>query len=230
MPGYIPKEKLDTYHRWQADSFDAPQPKPVVVETPPQEPAMEGEIVSNFNLPTAEEIEQIHNEAQQTGYQAGYEEGQKAGFQSGLDSVREIAGQITALTDNFRTALAALDQSVADQVLSLALEVARQVLQGVVTTRPEVLLPTIREALAALPIHHGHIMLHLNPADASFVREHLGEQFSQSGSQIVEDKEVQAGGCLLRAGSSEVDASLDVRWKRVLEAIGATPSNWLEGQ
>ncbi len=226
MADYIPKEKLDAYRRWQADSFDAPRPKPIAKEAPAPASPQDGELVSGFALPTAEDIERIHNEAHQAGYQAGYDEGRTAGQQDGLQAAQQEVARMAGLLTNFETALAGLDQSVADQILELALEVARQLVQSTIQARPETLLPIISEALAALPIHHGHVSVHLNPSDAPLVRDHLGEQFSQTGSRIIEDKTVQAGGCILHAGSSEVDASLDVRWKRILEAIGVPASDW----
>lgn len=229
MSGYIPKEQLDAYRRWQFDSFDPPG-----TEAPPPEPAPaaeaevpDSEVVTDFGLPTAEDIERIHNEAHQAGYQAGYEEGQQEGYRAGLESAQAEAQRMAALADNLEAALAAIDQAVADQLLALALEVANQVLRATVSARPETLIPVIREAIAALPLHHGHISLHIHPDDAEAVRQRLGEQFLQSGWRIVEDREVQAGGCFVRAGSSEVDASLETRWQRVLEAIGAAPETWL---
>jgi flagellar assembly protein FliH len=32
---------------------------------------------------------------------------------------------------------------------------------------------------------------------------------------------------MLQAGTSEVDATIETRWKRVLESIGAEPQEWL---
>jgi flagellar assembly protein FliH len=32
---------------------------------------------------------------------------------------------------------------------------------------------------------------------------------------------------MLLAGASEVDATIETRWKRVLEAIGTEPQEWL---
>jgi len=90
------------------------------------------------------------------------------------------------------------------------------------------LLPVIREAISALPIHHAHIALHLNPVDAPHIRNRIGEQFNQTGGQIIEDAEITVGGCLVKAGASEVDATTETRWKRVLEAIGVDPQDWLE--
>lgn len=229
MSGYIPKEQLDAYRRWQIESFDepkltAPEPIPEVVTSPPEE----GEVVTDFGLPTAEDIERIHAEAQQEGYRAGFDEGREAGYQEGLEAARTAAEKVALTLDNFQRSLAELDQSVAEQILELGLEVARQVLQSTIQAQPEIVLPIIREALAALPIHHGHVTLHLNPADAPLVREHLGEQFAQVGTHIIENREIDPGGCLVRAGSSEVDASVATRWRHVLEAIGAKPTPWLE--
>jgi len=230
MSGYIPKEHLDAYRRWQAESFDPPAPEP---EEPPQpapepEPVDDGsELVANIGLPTAEDIERMHDEAHQAGYQTGFDEGREEGYRQGLEAAQAEARRIATLADNIEAALAAIDQSVADEVLALALEVAHQVLRGTVAARPDSLLPVIREALAALPLHHGHVSLHINPDEAEMVRQHLGEQFLHSGWRIVEDRETQAGSCFIRAGSSEVDATLETRWKRVLEAIGADPGAWL---
>lgn len=229
MSGYIPKEQLNAYRRWQLDSFDSDREDAARAEPEPAaEPAPE--VVTEFSLPTAEDIERIHNEAHESGYQAGFAEGQQEGYRAGYEVAHTQAERLAALADNFESALAGIDQSVAEQVLALALEVASQVLRSTVVARPESLLPVIREAIAALPLHHGHVMLHINPAEVEMVREHLGEQFLNSGWRIVEDKEIEPGGCLLKAGSSEVDGTLETRWKRVLETIGADPANWLEQQ
>lgn len=229
MPsGYIPKEQLDAYRRWQVDSFDAP-PVPASPPPAPEEPVdMPGEMVPDIGLPTAEDIERIHNEAHAAGYQTGFDEGRQAGYQAGLEAVQADARRIAGLSDNIESAIAGIDQAIADQVLALGLEVARQVLRSAIPARPEALLGVIREAIAALPLHHGHVSLHINPADAELVREHLGDNFLHSGWRIIDDRDVEPGGCLLRAGNSEIDASVATRWKRVLEAIGASRDEWLD--
>lgn len=228
MSGYIPKEQLDAYRRWQIDSFDPPKPEPVRPPPPPPEDDNGSELVTGVALPTAEDIERIHIEAQQTGYETGFAEGREEGYRQGMEVAQAEAQRIASLADNVEAALADLDQSVAEDLLALALEVAGQVLRGTIRARPEALLPIVREALAALPLHHGHVALHVNPADGEMVREHFGEQFMHSGWRIVDDREVLRGGCLVHAGSSEVDASLPTRWKRVLETIGANPADWLD--
>jgi flagellar assembly protein FliH len=244
MTGYIPKERSQTYTRWQADDFSAPAPAsrqaagspPSSAAAPPPEAqetgASETFHVDNLPLPTAEDIERIHNEARDSGYQAGYEEGRKAGhaegYQTGMASAQTCVEQLQALNQGFQDALNHLDQEVAESLLACALEVARQVTHAAVRIRPEILLPVIQEALAALPLQHGPVTLRVHPDNAALAREHLGGAFSQAGWRIQEDPDIAPGGCRLQAGSSEVDATLPTRWRRVLEAIGVTPE-WLDG-
>lgn len=223
MAAFIPKEQLESYRRWQVGSFDDPAPSaadPAPVPAPVQEQPGQPEIVTGVPLPTAEDIERMHSDAQA----AGFAEGQQAGYEAGLAEAREEAARIAALGANVEAALAGIEQTLADEVLALAVELAGQVLRRTLAVDSEALLPIVREALAALPLHHGHVALHVNPADAAAIRQHLGDQFSHSGWHIIEDREIEAGGCFVRAGSSEVDATLGTRWKRVLDTIGAGPA------
>lgn len=229
MAGFIPKEDLPTYQRWQVGSFDA-QPSPASVTSPVQSSSEKEEHrAPQFHLPTAEEIERLHEDARAEGYRAGYAEGQNAAAEAAEAARADESARFLMLMQNFSDALTAMDQEIAEQVLDLALEVSRQVIRSTIDTQREALLPIVREAIAALPLHHAHVSLHLNPADAAMVKENIGEQLAQSGTQILDDPAISPGGCKLVAGASEIDASIETRWKRVLEAIGATPTEWLRG-
>ena len=231
----IPKEKLATFQRWQAGSFDkkpaaqpvpATAPSPVVSEAAP--PAEEQtEAASPFKLPTAEDIERMHDEAQASGYEAGFAEGKAAGEKAALEIAEANALRFNSLIGNLKRSLEEIDQTVAEQLLALAIEVAAQLTRGSITAKADFLVPIIREAIATLPLHHAHVVIRLNPADAMHVRPLLGEEFAQTGTQILEDGEISPGGCLLQAGASEIDATIETRWKRVLEAIGTEPEAWL---
>lgn len=227
MSGIIPKEQLASYQRWQIGSFDQ---KPSVTQAAPAAapaPVIEAP-AELFQPPSPDDIALIHEEAKAEGYAAGFEEGRQAGEQAGQEAVREESTQIRTLIDNIESALGSLDQTLADSVLALALEVAAQLTHGAIKANPEVLLPVIREAINTLPLHHAQITLRLNPLDASNIRKHLGEQLTQGGSQIIEDPDISPGGCQIKTGTSEVDASIETRWRRVLEAIGTQPTEWLK--
>jgi len=231
MSGIIPKESLVGFQRWQVGDFNprpatAPVTTPVVTET--QDQPDSGLVVNDVALPTAEDLEQIHEQARTEGYQAGYAEGQQTARDEAAALIADTGTRMAEMIGHLQVALAHMDQNIAEQVLDLALEVSAQIVRGNISVKRDTLLPVIREALAALPLHHGHVALHLNPGDAEAIREQIGDQLAQTGTQIIPDATITAGGCTLRAGASEVDATLETRWKRVIEAIGVEPKDWLE--
>lgn len=189
----------------------APDPAPEVVDTPAAAPDAEApfEIAPGVRLPTAEDVEAIHQQAWKDGYDAGYEEGSARG--------RLEAAELHQLLTQFDQTLSGLDQAVGDEILALALEVARLVVRDTIAQRPESVLAVVREALAQTPQQHAQ--LHLNPADAALVRQYLGDTIGHAGHRIVEDEAIERGGCRIDAAGSQLDATVATRWRRVTENL-----------
>jgi flagellar assembly protein FliH len=205
MSNAIPKEDLTAWQRWELGSFDQKK-------SPARHPT--GAAPS---LPTAAEIERIHLDSHKQGYAAGYEEG--------TARARMEALRLHTLTEQLDSAMRAFDQQVAEQLLALALEVARQVVRQTISARPEAVIEAVREALLQLP--HQHAAIYLHPDDASLVRSYLGDQLAHVGHRIFEESAIDRGGLRLEAGGSHLDATIETRWRRVLESIGAD-GEWLE--
>lgn len=235
---YIPKEQLTAWERWELAAFDeeeqaarAAAEAAAAAAAEPQE-----EIPPPPPLPTAEEIEQMYEEARQSGYAAGFAEGQTAGHEAGYAAGQSEgnafalsqAQRLQTLADNLTQSLGACEQQVADQLLEVAVEIARQMLRSSLKHQPELILPVVREAIAAMPASHSHPLLFVHPDDARLVRERLGESLQHSGWKLIEDLHLTPGGCRVEVGASEVDATVETRWRRVIEAIG-TRSDWQGG-
>jgi flagellar assembly protein FliH len=224
MTGFISKETLTAYQRWELAAFDETGELPPTVAQPStgtipaDNPADQPPPVT---LATAEEVERIYTEAHESGYAAGYD--------TGIAQARVEAEQINTLLNNLQQSLQAIDQEVADQLLAVSIEIASQVLRQSLRIKPELLLPVVREAVAALSPHHGHPALFVHPDDAALIRTHLGDQLSHNNWRIIEDGRLEAGGCRAEIGASEVDATLATRWRRVIEAIGVS-QEWLDEQ
>ncbi len=181
----VPKEQLSAYQRWELNSFDgaAPGKNPAVV------------------LPTVEQIERIHQQAREEGHAAGYREGK--------DQVQTEAERLQMLVGNLERELQQFDQQVAQDLLTLSLEVARQMLCQALKIRPELVLTVVQDAIACLPHFNQHAHLVLHPEDAALVRSRLGEKLSHSGWKILEDTRMERGGCRVETANSQIDASLD---------------------
>jgi len=243
----IPREKLTSFQRWQLASFDqkpAPAPTETPAPSPTPEPELSPEPVPEDTpppeppppaLPTPEELQQMIEEARQTaqaeGHRAGYADGHAEGLAAGQAELASTAAaqaeRLNALVSNLQQAIAGLEQGIADQLLETALAIAAEVLRGTVAVHKEALLPVIREAIASLPGHHTHIQVHLHPEDAEVLRPLIAEQLQQTGAHVVDNPDITPGGCRVTAGPGEIDASIETRWRRTLEAMGLEPHSWL---
>ncbi|WP_306476527.1 flagellar assembly protein FliH [Methyloversatilis sp.] len=170
-----------------------------------------------FKLPTADELEKLQADAHREGYAAGYEEG--------TARVRMEAMRLHSVIEQLEEALASLDTEVAQGVLHLGVEIARQVVRQAIAVKPEVIVGVVREAINQLP--HQHTAVYLNPDDASLVRSHAGDQLAHAGHRIFEDTTIARGGCKIEAGGSHIDATLATRWTRIVEAL-IDDADWIE--
>ncbi|MEW6513300.1 MAG: flagellar assembly protein FliH [Pseudomonadota bacterium] len=211
---------LTAWERWELASFDAGTA--VAANTPPSH-ADHGSHGESTNTPLERaEIERICAEAREDGYQAGYQtglqNGKRAGYEEGQKTAKAEAARIGKAANELEQALQEFDQQVADELLALAVEIARQVVRHEITTRPDTILGVVNEALAYLP--HQHAAIHLNPEDASLVRSYMGDALTHAGHRILEEPTLKQGDCLLEAGGSQIDASTGTRWRRVIENLG----------
>jgi flagellar assembly protein FliH len=205
--GEHPRSSLTAWERWELASFDADAESMIGTAGKPESPVI-----------TEEEVCRIREQARQEGLQAGHAEGLAAGRAEAEAMGRKEAVRLAQTLENLERGIAELDRVVADDLLALSIEIARQVVRQTVAVKPEVLLGVIREALGQLPLLHAAI--HLHPEDASLARLRAGDQLAHAGHRIHEDPKLKRGDVIIEAGGSHLDASLAVRWKRVVEALG----------
>ncbi|SDG02913.1 MULTISPECIES: flagellar assembly protein FliH [unclassified Duganella] len=181
--------------------------------------------------PTVEELEQIREEARKDGY----DEGHAAGHADASEEVRKIADealqqelqQVRLLADNFSNALHDADQLIANEVLELALQLAKGMLKNALQVKPELILPIVRDAIEYLPVLQQPALLVLHPDDAPTVRGGIGEELNKGGWRVVEDPSVGRGGCKVDTASNTIDATAAARWQRLSHALGKEV-DWLD--
>ena len=211
------KERLTAYQRWELPAFDME--------------AGEAEMKMADAIPTAEQIEKIklqaHEEGYKTGYAEGHAEGHAEGYAEGAQKSHSEAQHLAEAVSALEKELQQIDQQITQNLLNLALDIARQVLQQTIRTKPDMLLDVVRKAISNLPHFNQHAHLILHPADAELVRTSMGEQLAHTGWKILEDAQMERGGCRVETAHSQIDATLATRWKRVVSSIGLD-STWLE--
>ncbi|OJW75574.1 FliH/SctL family protein [Thiobacillus sp. 65-1402] len=153
----------------------------------------------------------------------GYAEGLAAGRLEG----EQACGRMKQLAESFASTLDNLDFRLADMVLELALDVARQVVAGELAAHPERILDVVNLALKQMAETSREARLLLNPDDAALVRPHLDQVLDKNRLRIVEDVRIVRGGCLIETSQGDLDATLPARWRQVVQVLGSN-LNWVE--
>jgi flagellar assembly protein FliH len=171
---------------------------------------------------------------------AGYSEGHAAGYAEGfaqghaqatLEGQRQISEYIenegkqaaqtfAQLFDAAATQLADSQQIMAQGVLELASELARQVLRHELSSNPNALQPVVREALGMLTTDSKAALVRLHPLDLEVLAEVLRQEFSSLSLTLLPDSNISRGGCLVESAGTVVDGTVQMRWKRAVASLG----------
>lgn len=162
-------------------------------------------------------------EGRARGYEQGLEEGRKAGHAKGLEEARkqgaDEAGRLQAIAEATASSLAQLEEKTGQALLTLALDIARQVVRTTVATQPEALLTAVREVLHMNPTASAPLRLWLHPLDLELVRLHLAEELKTGSWRVLADESITRGGCRAETSLGEIDATLETRWRRVAASL-----------
>lgn len=164
------------------------------------------------------DIERLREQAYREGVEAGRHE---AGAQQ--------RDELRALIQGVNELLESVEQRLATEVLSISLELAKLIVRAGVRVKPELVLPVVQDAIASLPGAGEPVTLLLNPADAALLRELARDDRALSALpwKILEDPHIERGGCKLETPSTEVDGTLETRWRRVIANLGRDDA-WID--
>lgn len=190
-----PKEKLTAYQRWELHDFDP-------------EALRQG-----VQLPTADQLQHIQQQA--------YQEGFAAGMKDGRAESQAVAHRMHKMMADLQRSMSLFEEMMAQEIMDLALDIARQMVRSALEADPVLVLAVIREAIQSLPQTYQHPSLALHPQDAQLVREMLAQDYPAEAWRIVEDPQMERGGCRVETGATEIDAKMESRWQRIVSALGS---------
>lgn len=231
-PGAVPaaaekpaRPVLSAWQRWEMDTLNEPPASPqrhaaAPVEVPPSPALIHAAELARLRREarTAGEAEG-RSEGRAKGHVEGLAEGRAEGLAAGLAAASAHAEQLKALSASLPAALRRAESELADAILTLALDVARQVVHRTLRAEPEWVLPMVQDLLHTEPALQGEPRLLLHPDDVALVRNSLGNELQTAGWQVRADETIARGGCRVQSATGEMDASLETRWKSVTAAL-----------
>lgn len=226
---FIPGEEIAEAVQWQfgdvgdADVALLPLRREVQEEAVP-EPGADRE--------AQEQLQRVHDAALAEGLHQGQAQATQE-WQQRLDDYvagqgRQAAAQLSGVVQALEDSFSGLQQHMADELLRLACDIARQVVRQELQSNPRALAPVVREALATFVQESRPAAVRLNPADWKQLESPLREEFGGTRVQWQPDPAVAPGGCMVEAAGAVIDGSLDTRWRRAIAALGLV-SAWREG-
>lgn len=212
-----PKELQTAYQRWEMASF---------AQTSQKESADFNHSKRKDTNAATSKVGEIFDGVRKEAYTKGMQEG----FAVGMAKAKEIALQdkknIAEMAAAFAEALKMADEKIEESILMLALDIAKAMLKTKLKVDPEAILPVVKEAMHYLPYVQKPARIFVHHEDAKILREQLGEELSEQVWLIQEDNNIERGGCLVETGANQIDASNEMRWKRISDAL-AQSNDWL---
>ncbi|MCK9215284.1 MAG: flagellar assembly protein FliH [Rhodoferax sp.] len=220
-PGSLGKGPISAWQRWEMAAVTqqaAEAAVPPVATAPVLEPLVPALLLDAAELDRLRQ--EAHQQGEREGHQQGWARGQEEGYAAGMALAREQAQSLQALMQTLPAALRAAEREIADDLLTLALDIARQIVGQALVTEPQLMLPLVRELLSKEPALNGTPRLLLHADDAALVQQHLADDLHTAGWRIRTDLSITRGGCKVHAASGALDATLETRWDRVAAALG----------
>jgi len=176
---------------------------------------------------TAQEMQDIFDEAEKDGFAQGHIEGVEQGKSDGFEAGRqqglmEMRAQLTLEQQRFHNLanalfnpLTAQDNDVENMLLDVICSLTQSVIQRELVTDSSHIVELVKTAVDVLPIGSKNIRVSLNPDDLVAVETYAADQ--QLEWKFFGDTQLQPGGCKIETPESRVDFSVSQRLQTVLE-------------
>ena len=155
---------------------------------------------------------------------------EEAAMEKGLQKANQtIADEVAAKADEIRQQLTQTISEIAqvrqeivaqteNEMVRLALEIARKIVNREVSIDREIAVTLARVALGRLN-NRVVAAVHLHPEDFVYVNNHLEKLEFHGSLELVEDRSVQPGGCLVRTAAGDVDARIEAQFEEISNGL-----------
>jgi flagellar assembly protein FliH len=141
---------------------------------------------------------------------AGFKEGREAGYAEGRAEADRLVERLQTVLERARSRREDILVETEQQIVDLALLIARKVIKIISETQKEVVKANVAEALRKIK-GRGDIIIRVNVADLKLTTEHINtliQKMEGRGIQVAEDSTVDPGGCIIETDFGEIDARI----------------------
>jgi flagellar assembly protein FliH len=164
------------------------------------------------------EAERIKAESRTAGYNDGLSKGYADGLLKAEDEYREKKLALGALAENMARQMADLEVTASNEMLLLALEIAKAMTLREIESSKEILVTAIRRTLRQIPSQRDLIM-HVHSSDCELIQGAFSEQINERNWQVCERDDLSPGDFVIETKSNHIDGRLSSRWDKLMGDI-----------
>ena len=203
--------------------YEEPEPEP----EPPKPPTIEeieairqAAYEEGFNEGKAEGFAKGEAEGKEQGYQEGLAAGQEAGHAEGLENAQQLMEEKAQIWDTLISQLdnplEKLDEQVEVELVELATLLAKAVIQTELTTNPDVILQSLKQASEQLPFNTQQCFIMLNPEDFEQVVSQYGEtELERRNWHVQTDPNISRGSVEIKTETTSISSSIEQRIQEI---------------
>jgi flagellar assembly protein FliH len=186
-------------------------------------PTIDGRLASaRRGWRTAGELEaverQTYAQAETAGRVAGLAAAQNE-YEAKLRDVVSLSASLEKALTALSRPLSRVDDQVHEQIVQLAMSVARGLVRRELRIDPSQVIGIVRETVALLPASARGVRVALHPEDAALVRERLAAPHADQAWTITEDPVLSRGDCRVHADYAQIDARLESRLNSAIATL-----------
>lgn len=154
-------------------------------------------------------------------FQKGFEAGRASGMELAEKKVEAILGRFTQSLQKLAEARTELVRATQEDLVRLAVEIARKLVRRELTVDPEIIVTLVRVALERLS-SKAPVTVFLNPEDLRLVEARLRENPALFGERDLVLKprgELRRGDCQLESPYGNVDATISEQFKQIEDGL-----------
>src|ERR1051326_4568763 len=160
------------------------------------------------------DLERQLNERVQTAYQRGLQEGEAGGRQQGAAQFQAALERLSRTIEELVNTRPRLRHQAEEDVVKLALAIARRILYRELMTDPAALLGLVRAALDKLDGRGVH-KVRANAQDAAILQQHFQQMGLPYKLDVVADPALERGSAIFETDHGSLDDSVDTQLNEI---------------
>lgn len=181
-------------------------------------------ILKSAKAEAESESDSIRENARIEGYNEGLASGIKDGAEKAQVLIDKLEADIKAAIDERKSIIDAIEP----ELLKLCMESVEKIVKHEIKTNPDVVIRMVRSCLRRVK-DSKDVYVRVNPAEVEHVRAQREELLSicegVHSINIVDDRRVSCGGCVVESSSGDFDAKIDTQIGRLNAKLTETLEN-----